>query len=436
MKTNFSTLLLVAALLLGLPIRGYACNPAEISPYNAYDARVFNWQYYLNQNADLMVAGHVSEAQAKQHWYAHGICEGRIAHPNFHSEQYLSYYPDVNSAYGGRLSGGMRHYLEFGVGEGRYGYRPDLVDGYKGRWVARNFTNRPQSGNLLTVSASARVAGAIDSVFWKNMEFVNAWDHGREIQPAVFVNGQGMCNNPTMAGGDYDYQDYPTHSILEGIWSNGRTVAAQVLPAYWTAPEQYAGPELCNLAPNYSAVNGTYVSNYRMNTNTQVGYKYSNVIRFDTVVVIPENVSSLMIEASTGYLTGDMTEFYAYDLAARYTNSAIVPVPVVPDPLSGEQNKPLVVSNPGGTKAMAVWSPGLPQPGLPPPLLVYGYGVGRFFDTSRPANATMKWNIVYRYGATNKGTSFGYTTYMVVGTKADVVTRMAQLYAAWKAGTL
>lgn len=425
---------LLAGIPMMFPLVASACNPAEIAPYNAYDARVFNWQYYLNQNADLLVAGYATEAQAKQHWYSNGICEGRIAQPNFHSDQYLSYYADVNSAYGGRRSGAIRHYLQFGASEGRYGYRPDLVSGYKGRWVARNATNSPQGADLLTVSGSSRVAGAIDSVFWKNMEFINAYDHGREVQPAVFVNGQGMCNNPTLAGGDYDGVGNPTHSVLEGAWSNGRTFAAQVLPAYWTAPGQYGGSALCPLAPNYSAVNTTYASNYRMNTQTQVGYKYPDVIRLDTSVVIPENVSSLMIEASTGYLTGEMTYFYAYDLAANYAGGSKTMVSL--STFNGEQNKPLVVSDSSGNKAMGVWSPGLPQPGLPSPLNNYGYGVGRFPDASRPANATMKWNVVYRYGATNKGTSFSYTTYMVVGTKANVAARMDQIYRDWKAGTL
>lgn len=425
---------LLAGIPVMFPLVASACNPAETAPYSAYDARVFNWQYYLNQNADLLVAGYVTEAQAKQHWYSNGICEGRIAQPNFHSDQYLSYYADVNSAYGARRSGAIRHYLQFGANEGRYGYRPDLVNGYKGRWVARNVTNSPQSADMLTVSGSSRVAGAIDSVFWKNMEFINAFDHGREVQPAVFVNGQGMCNNPTQAGGDYDGGGNPTHSILEGIWSNGRTFAAQVLPAYWTAPGQYGGSTLCPLAPNYSAVNTTYTSNYRMNTQTQVGYKYPDVIRLDTSVVIPENVSSLMIEASTGYLTGEMTYFYAYDLAANYAGGSKALVSL--SALNGEQNKPLVVSDSSGNKAMGVWSPGLPQPGLPSPLNNYGYGVGRFPDASRPANATTKWNVVYRYGAASAGTRYAYTTYMVVGTKANVAARMDQLYAAWKAGTL
>ncbi len=46
-------------------------------------------------------------------------------------------------------------------------------------------------------SASDRVAGAIDSIVWNNVEFVNQWDHGRELQLAV-TNNSGECYNPTV----------------------------------------------------------------------------------------------------------------------------------------------------------------------------------------------------------------------------------------------
>ena len=58
------------------------------------------------------------------------------------------------------------------------------------------------------VSASDRTAGAVDrcprvahhinnqpahaSIVWNNVEFINQWDHGRELQLAV-TNGSGEC---------------------------------------------------------------------------------------------------------------------------------------------------------------------------------------------------------------------------------------------------
>jgi hypothetical protein len=51
----------------------------------------------------------------------------------------------------------------------------------------------------LFYSGSDRTALAIDSVVWNNVEFINQWDHGRELQMAV-TNGSGECYNPTEAG--------------------------------------------------------------------------------------------------------------------------------------------------------------------------------------------------------------------------------------------
>src|SRR5690242_16936202 len=52
----------------------------------------------------------------------------------------------------------------------------------------------------IVVGASKRFAGAIDSLTWNGREFINAYDHGRELQSAVQFNGAVECLNPTEAG--------------------------------------------------------------------------------------------------------------------------------------------------------------------------------------------------------------------------------------------
>ncbi len=53
------------------------------------DRRVFAWQWYLDHHPDLRAAGITDEAAARQHWLRHGIREGRQAHPVFHTVKYL-----------------------------------------------------------------------------------------------------------------------------------------------------------------------------------------------------------------------------------------------------------------------------------------------------------------------------------------------------------
>ena len=46
-------------------------------------------------------------------------------------------------------------------------------------------------------------------------EFINSYDHGRELQLAVVVAGFGECWNPTEAGGESDGIGLATKSELQ-----------------------------------------------------------------------------------------------------------------------------------------------------------------------------------------------------------------------------
>ncbi len=386
-----------------------ACHPNDATGVDINDARVFNWQHYLNENADLGAAGITSAAGARNHWRNNGICEGRQAHPNFHSAQYLGRYPDLVAAYGSNYALALRHYLVHGIGEGRIGYGPNEANGTYGRWTVRN--------DIISVTASRRVAGAIDSVFWNGKEFINSFDHGRQLQPALSKNNFGECYNPTYAGRAADGTGTGTSSYLESASVNQNLLSTQNLPAFWLAP--FTTDPHCG-----SVVNTTVRSAYRMNTDILVGVAgFRHAIRFVTRVNIPEAVNSLVIEAPTGYLTGDMTAFYTYDDATQSLTSLSNTLP------AGEQGKPLVLSTPSGSHAMGVWSPGLPHiPGL-------GYGQFRFPSPVESA-ATMKWNAVYRTGFVAAGTTLTYTTYIAVGSRENVRVTLAQLHQAWRNGQL
>ena len=64
--------------------------------------------------------------------------------------------------------------------------------------------SRPFKGSPLAVGVSSRTAGAIDSLTWGGTQFINARDHGRELQSAAAFDGYGECLNPTEAGSDAD----------------------------------------------------------------------------------------------------------------------------------------------------------------------------------------------------------------------------------------
>jgi hypothetical protein len=130
-----------------------------------FDARIFNWLFYVNTYADLLRAGISDEAKAKDHWKHFGLNEGRQAHPLFHSKQYLDNYIDLRNLYGATsYNSAISHYLQWGFSEKRRGY---TEGGAYGRYTARN--------DIISVSTTWRTAGAIDSVVFKNREFINSY---------------------------------------------------------------------------------------------------------------------------------------------------------------------------------------------------------------------------------------------------------------------
>jgi hypothetical protein len=118
-KPSVSKIIILALLL----VSGVAAKSAPAQTTEIYDARVFNWLFYVNTYADLLRAGISDEAKAKDHWKHFGLNEGRQAHPLFHSKQYLDNYIDLRNLYGATsYNSAISHYLQWGFSEKRRGY--------------------------------------------------------------------------------------------------------------------------------------------------------------------------------------------------------------------------------------------------------------------------------------------------------------------------
>lgn len=301
--------------------------------------------------------------------------------------------------------------MTHGYKEGRQGNVEGATGGKYGRWTVSN--------DIISVSASIKQAGAVDSIWWNGKEFINAYDRGRQLQIAVSKNGHGECFNPTEAGSLEDGRKTTSTSVLKRVSALGNTLTTQVLPAFWLPPDTF--DKRCD-----RVINKLHVSNYRFNKNVQVGYGgLRHAIQFLTQVYVPEAVNSFTIEAPTGYLVGDLTAFYTYNPATRVLTRLSETLP------AGEQDLPLILASPDGNYAMGCWSPDLPQPQFP------GIGYGQFrFPSSDAAYSTMKWNVVFRTGALAAGTTLNFRTFISVGTLENVRVTMTQLYDKWRAGML
>lgn len=360
------------------------------------DADVFNWRFYVNSYGDLLQAGIDTPQEAQSHWQNFGARECRRAHPRFDSRQYLDLYADLRQAFGNDCLKAVQHYLEQGRSEGRTGIQNGVYDD---RYTISN--------DIITVGAGARTAGAIDSLYWNGHEFINSYDHGRQLQVALSTNGLGECYNPTEAGSRGDGLGPGSTSVLHAASAIDNVLFTDNQPAFWVPPGQTAPG--CG-----AAVNTTALSNYRFRKTVTVGVAgIRHIVEVMSAIVFPEAVSSFTYEAPTGYLGGEFSSFFTFN-----------PVTCTLAPLSagpGEQSLPVVLSTSDGAAAMGTWSPSLPQPTFPT------IGYGRFaFPNSNPASATNKWNMVFRAGATSPGT-YSFRTYIAIGSLENVRVALCQL---------
>lgn len=380
-----------------------------------FDPAVFDPAYYLCKNPDLGAAGITNAAAARLHWLHSGMSEGRVATPAFAVTEYLQRYSDLKTAFGTDYAAAVLHYVHYGLREGREGRlvatpNPAATVGQALRpQAAVTYGPSGRAANaIIELGSSARMAGGIDHLSWGGTEFINAYDHGRELQVAWSSDGFGECYNPTECGSSPDGTGPTSSSALRAAWVSGSLLGTEVQPGFWLAP----GDAYCGHVHNT-----TVTSDYVLNKVVRVGYGgIEHVVEFLIQVTVPESLSSLTIEAPTGYLTGAFTSFFTIDVNA----GVLSPLSAGP----GEQGLPVILSDPGGTKAMGAWSPDLPQAAFPGA----GYGRWAFPDPGNAANATNKWNIVFRRGATPPGI-YDFHGFAIVGSLENVRVAMTQLRA-------
>ncbi|XP_046559949.1 uncharacterized protein LOC124268967 [Haliotis rubra] len=371
---------------------------------------VFDPIFYVNTNADLHHLGINTEAAAKQHWLSKGISEGRQGCGSFHSRQYLKRYSDLTKAYGTDYHQAVVHYLNH-QSEKRLGY---VDGGYSGRWTISNHDHD------LFVSASGRMGGAIDSLVWDNKEFINAWDHGRELQMATNTHPYGECFNPTEAGGRDDSIGPSTKSKIISISSHGSTLKTTNHPAFWLRHGGHEAPgsknRICSGgAPARNTVD-TY--GYDFSKNVTIGCAgMSHCIKFESMFTVagewPAGVTTHNFEAPTGYMTKDFRVLKGLNLGT----GRIQPY------ASGQ---PVVLATSDLKHAMGAYAPTGQDTDEP------HYYSGIVFGSAFPSG-TSKWGSVFRKKAFPHGSSnkLFYVTYICVGSLDQVSECLKKLHATY-----
>ncbi len=98
-----------------------AAKPAPgLSVYNGVDySDVYDYYYYINKYADLKKAFGDDQEKTLRHFITYGMKEGRIASENFNVYSYMKSYPDLRNAFRNNNEKYYEHYLKYGKKEGR-----------------------------------------------------------------------------------------------------------------------------------------------------------------------------------------------------------------------------------------------------------------------------------------------------------------------------
>ena len=214
---------------------------------------------------------------------------------------------------------------------------------------------------LATIGADRKYAGAISSLVCNGKEFIDNFDHGRQLQTALTYGGNGAldsigCDNPTEAGSFYNARDNNSDSKLLEFSQNANTLHTKTQMANWLEvgrPENNNSPHELGCATDKIITQGQ-PSNTVMEKTVTIN---SNVITYNVNVALDPN-KTLFVVATGAYLTSDFSDFWTYYTGTHQWQNV---APQTTDPkiaATGDGRYALGVIPPPGWSAAArtVWN--------------------------------------------------------------------------------
>lgn len=372
----------------------------------------FDVQYYANHNPDLIVAGLRSYAQLRAHWVEFGKREGRKAHPAFHAPSYAANNPDLSAAFGRDYVALYWHYVTSGQHEQRIAYDKTAA-------VAR-------LGDV-SIGATPRCGGAVDTFVFGDRECVNSYDHGRQLQTACYDLTYDGCYNPTQAGSARDGEGRTTSSVALALGARDNVLRTRTRTAFWAAPGSVLDvPPLRQCTPPYSMPVSEFIADtwYMLrarNDVTVIDYKVAWDIGADVAA------GKFMAELTTGYHPASFSEAYeivpelGYAARPRHIAKHSPGVWAYPE----ERPYPMLLATPDGARAVGVVA--RPVVGA-----VTAYGAwGWDFRAGQETHDCTKWSAIRRYtGAMQRGKTAAASCYIVAGGATAVHQEIARIMRA------
>jgi hypothetical protein len=238
---------------------------------------------------------------------------------------------------------------------------------------------RAQAGKSeIVIRTTAGMAGAIQSLTWDGVEFINCTDHGRELQSACSFDNSPSANpetfNPTEAGSRDDSAQPTTTSRLLEIVAAGNHLKTRTQMAFWLAPGERSEGQL--------ARNTNLLSDYVLTKDVRIGFgRWPQALDYRVTFNVPTDARhvSAQFEALTGYMPPEFDTFWQF-------NSQSGKLERLSDG-PGEIDNPVVLATADERYAMGIYAPPQTHGETTGP----GYGRWRFADAK-----VVKWNCAFR----------------------------------------
>ncbi len=260
----------------------------------------------------------------------------------------------------------------------------------------------------ISIFADPNYGSSITSLSYNGYEFVDNYDHGRQIQSAASFDDFGECYNPTEAGNMYDPENRTT-SIVKHTGVVDNVLSTETDAAFWIPGDlSYSGQCGTAVPVVRAAQNKTDTGGYLTQKTVSFG-TIPNSVHFQIGWTVPNPHISGTFEF-TGYLKQEYSDFYTVQ------NGQLIPLLAGETQNIGEQPYPIIVTD--GLTAMGAYSPTLPQSTY----REAGYGRWKF-----KSSRVSKWNMVWRDRQIPKDKEYKFDAWLCVGYLEEVKTCMNQL---------
>lgn len=197
----------------------------------------------------------------------------------------------------------------------------------------------------IVITTTTRLAGAIQSLTWDGVEFINSTDHGRELQSACSFDNSPAANpetfNPTEAGSRKDSALPASTSRLLEIAAAGNHLRTRTQMAFWLAPGDRSEGQV--------ARNTNSPSNYVLTKDVRIGFgRWRQARDYRVTFTVPKRARhiSAQFEALTGYMPPEFGKFWHFNSLS----GKLEPLNEGP----GEIKNPVVFATADGLHAMGI----------------------------------------------------------------------------------